>query len=113
MKAFKRYPSGYAYFAVVRSVESKLYVFVAIDRTLMVCCTEFHEQATAVDLLQAVTKSFPHNLHTGLTDNGTQFTNCGETGPYSDPSLTCYPPSTRYAPSTVSGTVSPESVTHG
>jgi transposase-like protein len=76
---FKRYPIGYFHIdiAEVRTEQGKLYLLVAIDRTLKFAVVELHEKATrrvAGDFLRALAASRPQQIHTVLTDNGMHFT---------------------------------------
>jgi transposase InsO family protein len=78
-KRFKRYPIGFFHIdiAEVRSVEGKLYLFVAIDRTSKLAFAKLEEKAnrrTASAFLEALIETVPYRIHTVLTDNGIQFT---------------------------------------
>jgi transposase InsO family protein len=78
-KRFKAYPIGYFHLdiAEVRTEAGKLYLFVAIDRTSKFAFARLHERATrrvAADFLRALVAAVPYEVHTVLTDNGTQFT---------------------------------------
>jgi transposase InsO family protein len=77
-KTFKRYPIGYFHIdiAEVRTQQSKLYLFVAIDRTSKFAFAQLHPKAdvrTATGFLQALVDTVPYRIHTMLTDNGIQF----------------------------------------
>jgi len=79
-KRFKSYPIGYFHvdIAEVQTAESKLYLFVAIDRTSKFALTELQPSAdkmTAARFLRNVIAVVPYTLHTMLTDNGIQFAN--------------------------------------
>jgi transposase-like protein len=81
-KRFKTYPIGYFHIdiAELRTEEGKLHMFVAIDRTSKFAFAELHERATrktAADFLRRLIATVPSNIHTVLTDNGTQFTTPG------------------------------------
>ncbi len=55
----------------------KTYVFVAIDRATRYVFVEIHNKrnaATAAAFLDRFLASFPHPVHTVLTDNGSEFT---------------------------------------
>ena len=84
-KKFKRYPIGFFHvdIAEVRTVQGKLYLLVAIDRTSKFAFAELHEKATrrvAADFLLHLIKAVPYKIHTVLTDNGIQFTTPGAGG---------------------------------
>jgi transposase InsO family protein len=75
---FERYPIGYFHIdlAEVRTAESKLYLFVAIDRTSKFAFVELVERAdirAAATFLEALVAAVPYRIHTVLTDNGIQF----------------------------------------
>lgn len=77
---FKRYPIGFVHIdiAEVRTEESKLYLFVAIDRTSKFAFVKLVEKAgkmAAAQFLRDVIAAVPYRIHTVLTDNGVQFTN--------------------------------------
>jgi len=77
-KAFKAYPIGYFHIdiAEVQTVEGKLYLFVAIDRTSKFAFVQLVDKAnrvTASAFLTALVKAVPYTIHTVLTDNGIQF----------------------------------------
>jgi transposase InsO family protein len=77
-KKFKRYPIGYFHIdiAEVRTAEGKLYLFVAIDRTSKFAFAHLETSATvhtAAAFLRALIEAVPYEIHTVLTDNGTQF----------------------------------------
>jgi len=78
-RKFKTYPLGYFHIdiAEVRTAHSKLYLFVAIDRTSKFAFVALEEKAdrpTAARFLAALIKAVPYRLHIVLTDNGLQFT---------------------------------------
>lgn len=80
-KPFKRYPVGYFHIdiAEVHTTEGKLYLLVAIDRTPKFAFTELHGRANkmlAAQFLRNLIDAVPCHIHTVLTDNGIQFTNC-------------------------------------
>lgn len=77
-KAFKAYPIGYFHidFAEVRTEKSKLYLFVAVDRTSKLAFARLYEvsnRKTASAFLEALIRAVPYKIHTILTDNGVQF----------------------------------------
>ena len=77
-KKFERYPIGHFHIdlAEVRTVEGKLYLFVAIDRTSKFAFVELVERAdtrAAAAFLEALIVAVPYRIHTVLTDNGIQF----------------------------------------
>ena len=77
-KAFKAYPIGFFHIdiAEVQTAESKLYLFVAIDRTSKFAFAQLVESATRVTasaFLEALVAAVPYRIHTVLTDNGIQF----------------------------------------
>ena len=79
-KKFKDYPIGYLHvdFAEVQTEQGRVYLFVAIDRTSKVAFAELQPRATkmlAADFLRRVLAALPYQVHTVLTDNGTQFGN--------------------------------------
>ncbi|MBN8708079.1 MAG: IS481 family transposase [Verrucomicrobia bacterium] len=81
-KKFKTYPIGYFHIDLteVRTVEGKLQLFVAIDRTSKFAFARLVERATrraASDFLHELIHSIPYKIHTVLTDNGTYFTTPG------------------------------------
>lgn len=78
-KKFKSYPIGYFHIdiAEVQTVEGKLYLYVAIDRTskfafVQVALVANRQSASA--FLEALVAAVPYKIHTVLTDNGIQFT---------------------------------------
>ena len=84
-KKFKAYPIGYFHIdiAEVRTVEGKLHMFVAIDRTSKFTFVELHEKATTAvsrEFLLRLIAAIPYRIHTVLTDNGIQFTTPGAGG---------------------------------
>ena len=82
---FKAYPIGYFHIdiAEVRTAEGRLYLFVAIDRTTKFAFAELHEKATAPRRQPTSSgtsiAAVPYKVHTVLTDNGTHFTDPGDT----------------------------------
>lgn len=81
-RKFRTYPIGYFHIdiAEVRTEQGKLHMFVAIDRTSKFAFVELHERATrrtAADFLRRLIEAVPYQIHTVLTDNGTQFTTPG------------------------------------
>jgi transposase-like protein len=75
---FKRYPIGYFHIdiAEVRTVEGKLHLFVAIDRTSKFAVARLLDKANrkaAWEFLEELLAAAPYNIHTILTDNGIQF----------------------------------------
>ena len=77
-KKFKAYPIGYFHLdiAEVATAESKLHLFVAIDRTSKFAVARLVERANteaATDFLHALVEAIPYHIHTVLTDNGIQF----------------------------------------
>ena len=77
-KKFKSYPIGYFHIdiAEVQTGEGKLYLFVAIDRTIKFAFAQLVEKAnrvTASAFLVALIEACPYKIHTILTDNGIQF----------------------------------------
>ena len=82
---FKSYPIGFFHIdiAEVQTAESKLYLFVAIDRTSKFAYVELHRQAkrrTAGDFLRHLVAAVPYKIKIVLTDNGTHFTTPGAGG---------------------------------
>jgi hypothetical protein len=80
-RKFKAYLIGYFHIdiAEVRTEEGKLYLFVAIDRTSKFAFVALHETAdrpTALRFLEALLAAVPYRLHTVLTDNGMNRTEC-------------------------------------
>jgi Integrase core domain len=78
-RKFKAHPIGYFHtdIAEVRTVEGKLHLLVAIDRTSKFAFIELHEKVTrraAADFLRRLIEAVPCRVHTVLTDNGTHFT---------------------------------------
>src|SRR3982074_3764906 len=77
-KTFKTYPIGFFHIdiAEVQTVQGKLYLFVAIDRTSKFAFVQLVERAnrvTASAFLVALIAAVPYKVHTVLTDNGIQF----------------------------------------
>lgn len=65
-----------ATFILVRTEESKLYLFVAIDRTCKFAYAELHaksDRQVATAFLCHLITAVPYKIHTILTDNGSQF----------------------------------------
>jgi transposase InsO family protein len=80
-KRFKRYSIGYFHIdlAEVRTAEGKLNLFVAIDRTSKFTFVRLDKRAgkmKAAQFLRDPIQALPYRIHTVLTDNGIQFTNC-------------------------------------
>jgi IS30 family transposase len=78
---FKRYPIGYFHLdlAEVRTAGGKLNLFVAIDRTSKFAHLRLEKRAgkmEAAQFLRDLLQALPYRIHTVLTDNGIQFTNC-------------------------------------
>jgi len=78
-KRFKPTAIGFFHIdiAEVRTEDSKLHLFVAIDRTAKFAFAQLHDRASrriAADFLRALIAAVPYTIHTVLTDNGTQFT---------------------------------------
>lgn len=78
-KKFKRYPIGdfHIDLAEVQTVEGKLHLYVAIDRTSKFAFVQLVEKAnrrTASAFLEVLIGAVPYKIHTVLTDNGIQFT---------------------------------------
>ena len=74
-KKFRSYPIGYFHIdlAEVRTVDGKLYLYVAIDRTSKFAFVEVVDRAdtmTAAAFLDALAEAVPCEIHTVLTDNG-------------------------------------------
>lgn len=79
-KKFKTYPIGYFHvdIAEVQTLEGKMYLFVAIDRTSKFAYAELHHTQTkmiAAEFLRHVIEAVPYKITKILTDNGIQFTN--------------------------------------
>jgi transposase InsO family protein len=77
-KKFEGYPLGFFHIdlAEVRTVEGKLYLFVAVDRTSKFTVVKLAERAdmrTAAAFLEALIADVLYRIHTVLTDNGIQF----------------------------------------
>jgi transposase-like protein len=75
---FKRYPIGFLHIdiAEVQTAERKLFLYVGIDRTSKFAVTQLVEKAdrkTAWEFLQHMLEAVPYQIHTILTDNGSQF----------------------------------------
>lgn len=80
-KKFKQYPMGYLHIdiAQVYTEERRVYLFAAIDRTSKFAYAELHTNQThtiACNFLRQIIEIVPYCIHTVLTDNGIQFTNC-------------------------------------
>ena len=78
-RKFKAYPIGYFHIdiAEVRTVEGKLYLYVAIDRTSKFAFVQLVRKTgrtSASAFLEALIAAVPYKIHTVLTDNGIQFT---------------------------------------
>ena len=77
-KKFKNYEIGYLHIDITEvKLETKFYIFVAIDRISKFVVVRIFEKQTienAVNFLQEVIESFPYKIHRILTDNGAQFT---------------------------------------
>ena len=76
---FASYPIGYFHIdlAEVQTGEGKLRLFVAIDRTSKFAFVRLVDSAgkmEAAQFLRDLIEAVPHRIHTGLTDNGVQFT---------------------------------------
>ena len=74
------HPIGYFHLdiAEVSTKQSKIYLFVAIDRTSKFTYAELHPDKTrdwACQFLRQLISVVPYYIHTILTDNGIQFTN--------------------------------------
>jgi transposase InsO family protein len=79
-KRLKACPIGSCHIdiAEVRTEAGKLSLLVAIDRSRKFADAELHAEATnmvAAQFLRNVMAAVPYKIHTGLTDNGLQFTN--------------------------------------
>src|SRR5919108_5668272 len=79
-KKVKPSPIGYFHIdiAEVRTADGKLYLLVAIDRTGKFAYAELHPQAiktVAAPFLRHLIAAVPDQIHTVLTDNGSQCTN--------------------------------------
>jgi len=77
-KTFKAYPIGYFHIdiAEARTVQGKLYLYVAIDRTSKFAFVQLVEKAntaTAKAFLAALVAAVPYKIEIVLTDNGIQF----------------------------------------
>ena len=78
-KKFRSCPRGcfHTDLAAVQTAEGKLDLCVAIDRTSQFAFVQLVEKtgrASAAAFLEALIKAVPSKIHTGLTDNGIQFT---------------------------------------
>jgi transposase InsO family protein len=87
---FKRYPIGFFHIDIteVQTAEGKLYLFVSIDRTSKLAVTQRVDKAdrrTAWEFLQHMLEAVPYQVHTILTDNGTQFAEQPQNTIYSRP----------------------------
>ena len=75
---FKAYPVGYFHIdiAEVRTVQGRLYLLVAIDRTSRFAFVELLEATTrvAADYLRRLIAAVPYKVHIVPSDNGTHFT---------------------------------------
>ena len=79
-KKIKSYPIGYLHFelAEVQTVEGKLHLFVAIDRTSKFAFARLCPKAgkmAAAEFLRDLIATIPYAIHTVLTDNVIQCTN--------------------------------------
>ena len=77
-RKFGSYPIGFFHVDIteVRTDESKLHLFVAIDRTSKFVVAKLFDRATtesAKTFLETVISTVPYRIHTILTDNGIQF----------------------------------------
>ncbi len=66
----------------LRTAESKVHLFLAIDRVSKFVFVELHPRATSMigaAFLRNALSAFPYKLHTILTDNGVAFTDCAST----------------------------------
>ncbi len=84
-RKYKTYPIGYFHIdiAEVRTAQSKLYLFVAIDRTSKFAFAELHDKAptrVAREFLLRLIAAAPYKIHTVLTDNGIHFITPGAGG---------------------------------
>ena len=87
-KKFKKYPIGCFHIDIagVRTEEGRLYLFVAIDRTSKIAYAELHDKSdrkVSTAFLRNLSDAVPYEIHTVLTDNGSQF---------------CHPPRYRNGP---------------
>nr|WP_306267101.1 IS481 family transposase [Pararhizobium sp. IMCC3301] len=78
-KKFKRYPIGYFHvdIAELHTMEGKLHLYVAIDRTSKFAFVQLVDKAnrrTASAFLEALVAAVPYKINIVLTDNGIQFT---------------------------------------
>ena len=78
-KKFKTYPVGFFHIdiAEVQTVEGKLYLYVAIDRTSKFAFVQLVKKTGRTStsaFLEALIAAVPYAIHTVLTDNGIQFT---------------------------------------
>jgi IS30 family transposase len=79
-KKFAKYEIGFLPIDIteVRTEESKLYMFVAIDRVSKYTYVELFARMRieeSILFLNNVLKKFPYKIHTIFTDNGLKFTN--------------------------------------
>jgi hypothetical protein len=82
---FKSYPIGFFHvdIAEVQTAESKLYLFVAVDRTSKFANVELHRRAkrqAAGDFLRHLVEAMPYKVNIVLADNGTHFKTPGARG---------------------------------
>ena len=80
-RRFRQYPIGYFHIDIteVQTQEDKLYLYVAIDRTSKFTFAELHKRMTRLitaEFLHHLIAAVPYKIHTILSDNGIQFTNC-------------------------------------
>jgi hypothetical protein len=66
----RAYPSGYFHLdiAEMHTEESRLSLFVAVDRTSKFAYAQLHERATrrgAAEFLEALAAAVPYRVHTG------------------------------------------------
>jgi transposase-like protein len=62
----------------LRSEESKIYLYVAIDRVTKFSFAKIYNAETvenSISFLSSIIKTYEHDIHTVFTDNGMQFTN--------------------------------------
>ncbi len=77
-KRFKRHPIGYFHVDIdeLRTAEGKLHLFITIDRTSTFAFAKLVERANtkgAAAFLDDLVAAVPYQVHTVLSDNGTQF----------------------------------------
>jgi len=76
---FQAYPIGdfHIEIAELQTVEGKLYLYVAIDRTNKFAFVQLVRKTgrtAAAAFLEALIAAVPYKIHTVLTDNGIRFT---------------------------------------